>query len=169
MAQDNHSANLYVGKFEPSQRLKTLAFAFVAIGLIGFLVGLLKNQERLWTSYLVAFFFATCMGLGGLFWASVQNLSKAGWSVSIRRLAEGMSSFIPMILVGGLVLLGGVKTLFPWANPEIVAHDPSVAVKTAYLNVGFLVVRLVVFGLLMIFVARKIVGNSVKQDQTGDH
>lgn len=169
MAQDNHSANLYIGKFEPSQRLKTLAFAFVAIGLIGFLVGLLKNQERLWTSYLVAFFFATCMGLGGLFWASVQNLSKAGWSVSIRRLSEGMSSFIPMILVGGLVLLGGVKTLFPWANPEVVAHDPSVAVKTAYLNVGFLVVRLVVFGLLMIFFARKIVGNSVKQDQTGDH
>src|SRR6185312_2964559 len=167
---DNHnSADLYVGKFEPSQRLKTIAFAFVAIGVIGFLVGLMKNQERLWTSYLVAFFFATCMGLGGLFWAAVQNLSKAGWSVSIRRLSEGMGSFIPMILVGGVVLLGGVKVLFPWANPEVVAHDPMVAAKTAYLNVGFLVVRLVVFGLLMIFFARKIIGNSVKQDKTGDH
>jgi hypothetical protein len=168
MAQDNHSANLYIGKFEPSQRLKTLAFAFVAIGVIGFLVGLMKNQERLWTSYLVAFFFTTCMGLGGLFWASVQNISKAGWSVSIRRLSEGMTAFLPMILIGGLVLLGGVKILFPWANPDVVAHDPAIAVKSAYLNVTFLVIRLVVFGLLMLFFGKKIVGNSLKQDQTGD-
>lgn len=168
MGTNNHGSDLYVGKFEPSQRMKTLAFAFVAIGLIGFLVGLMKNQERLWTSYLVAFFFATCLGLGGLFWASVQNLAKAGWSVSIRRLAEGMASFIPFILVGGLVLIGGVKYLFPWANPEVVAHDAAVAAKTAYLNVGFLIGRLIFFGLAMIFFARKIIGNSLKQDQTGD-
>jgi hypothetical protein len=96
-------------------------------------------------------------------------MAKAGWSVSIRRLAEGMTSFIPMILIGGLVLLGGVKTLFSWANPEVVAHDPMIAAKAAYLNVPFLVVRLVVFALLMLFFAKKIVGNSLKQDQTGDH
>lgn len=168
MAQDNQSANLYVGKFEPSQRLKTLAFAFVAIGLIGFLVGLMKNQERLWTSYLVAFFFASCLGLGGLFWASIQNLSKAGWSVSIRRLAEGMTSFIPVILIGGLVLIGGMKILFPWANSEVVAHDAAIAAKTAYLNVGFFIGRMIFFGLAMIFFAHKIVGNSLKQDQSGD-
>lgn len=166
MASENHT--LHVSKFEPSQTLKTIAFALVAIGVIGVIVGLLKNQERLWTSYLVAFFFVSCLGLGGLFWSSVQNLAKAGWSTSIRRLAEGFTSFIPVMVVGSLVLLAGVKVLYPWANAEYVAAKPLVAAKGAYLNVGFLIVRLLVFGLGMLFFAKKIVGNSLKQDESGD-
>jgi hypothetical protein len=41
-------------------------------------------------------------------------------------------------------------------------------VKAGYLNVGFLIVRLLIFSLGMLFFGKKIVGNSLKQDQTGD-
>ena len=164
----HQTPNLHVGKFEASQRLKTISFAFIGIGLLGLVVGLLRDQDRLWTSYLVAFFYVSCLGLGGLFFTAIQHIAKAGWSTSIRRLSEGMASFLPVIIVGSLILLLGVHKLYPWSNPEYVASNALVAAKTAYLNVGFLVVRLLIFSIGMYLFGRKIVGNSLKQDQTGD-
>lgn len=170
MAANNHGhhVSLVLNKFEPSQRLKTISFAMVAIGLIGFVVGLLKNQDRLWTSYLTSFFYVSCLGLGGFFFAVIQHIAKAGWSSSIRRQMEAMSSFIPMMVIGSLVLLAGLKHLYPWADPAFVAENPLIQSKTAYLNTTFLVIRLLVFGLGVLFFARAMVGNSIKQDQNGD-
>jgi len=166
---DTHQTPLVVKKFVPSQGLKTAAFGMTALGALGFLIGMIQNQERLWTSYLVAFFFVATLSLGGLFFTAIQNLTKAGWSVSIRRFSEGMTAFLPILIIGSLVLLIGLKKLYPWANPEIVASNPVIQAKTAYLNVGFLIVRLLIFTLGMFFFGRKIVGNSLKQDQNGDH
>lgn len=163
-----HHQDLHVGKFQAPQGLKTAAYGLVTLGLITFVVGLMKNQDRLWTSYLVAFFFFSCLALGGLFFAAVNNLSKAGWSVSIRRYAEAMTSFIPVIFVGGLIMVLGMRTLFPWADPEVIAGSPLIASKTPYLNVGFFVVRLALFCGGWFLFRHLIVGNSLKQDIDGD-
>ncbi len=168
MAVSNHSQELHVGKFEASPKLKTMSYVFIAIGLITFVIGLMKDQERMWAAYLVSFFFFSCVGLGGLFWASLQNMVKAGWSVSIRRYAEGLTSFIPVMLVASLVLLLGLKYLYPWADHEKVAESALLQGKTAFLNIGFLLIRLLVFGLGMLAFRQIIVGNSLKQDKTGD-
>ncbi len=165
----HHQTNLHVGKYVPSQSLKTTSFVLIAIGVIGFLVGLMKNPANLWSAYLVAFFFVSCLGLGGLFFTAIQHVAKAGWSSSIRRLSEGMTSFLPVMFVGGLVLVAGLKYLYPWADAEVVASNPVIQAKTAYLNTGFLIVRLIVFSLGMLLFGKKIVGNSLKQDQSGDH
>jgi hypothetical protein len=161
-----HATNLK--KFEPSSALKSITYAFILIGLIGFAMGLMKDPDRLWTAYLTAFFFVTCLGLGGLFFSAINFVTNAGWSSGIRRLAEGMSSFLPITLVGCLVLLVGVKKLYPWADPVYVAQSALVQAKTAYLNVPFLVIRLLVFALGSIYFGYKIVGNSINQDTTGN-
>lgn len=167
MGEHNH-VNLHVSKFEAPAKLKTLSFALVAIGLLTFVVGLMKNQDRLWTSYLVAFFFFSAMGVSGLFWIAINNVANAGWSVTIRRYAEATTAFLPVILIGGLLMLVGFKHLYPWANPEIVAENPVIASKTAYLNSGFFVVRLFIFAVGCMIFRYVIVGNSLKQDQSGD-
>lgn len=168
MAAANHSHELHVGKFEASPKLKMLSYVFIAIGLITFAVGLMKNQERMWAAYLVSFFFFACAGLGGLFWSAIQNLTKAGWSVSVRRYAEGMTAYLPVMIVTSLILLLGLKYLYPWADHEAVAASPLLQSKAKYLNTGFLVIRLLVFGLGMLAFRQVIVGNSLKQDQNGD-
>ncbi len=165
---ETHKTELHIQKYIPAQNLKLVSIAFMAIGLVGFVIGLMRNQERLWSAYLVAFFFVTCLGVGGLFFTAILNLSKAGWSASIRRLAESMTSFFPIIIVGSLVLIFGLKYLYPWARPEVVLDSPVIQAKTAYLNTGFLVFRLMSFAIGMFLFGRKIVGNSIKQDQTGD-
>lgn len=167
MAEHKH-VDLHVSKFEAPAKLKTLSFALVAIGLLTFVIGLMKNPDRLWTSYLVAFFFFSCMGLSGLFWVAINNTAKAGWSVSIRRFAEATTSFIPFILVFGLILLLGFKKLFVWADPAVIATNPVVAAKTAYLNPTFFVIRLLIFVVGCMIFKWVIVGNSLKQDKSGD-
>ncbi|MFM6930571.1 MAG: molybdopterin oxidoreductase [Bdellovibrio sp.] len=167
MAEHKH-VDLHVSKFEAPAKLKTLSFALVAIGLLTFVIGLMKNPDRLWTSYLVAFFFFSCMGLSGLLWIALNNTAKAGWSVSIRRFAEATTSFFPFILVFGLILLLGFKKLFVWADPAVIATNPVVAAKTAYLNPTFFVIRLLIFVVGCMIFKWVIVGNSLKQDKTGD-
>jgi len=169
MASQHHETKLHVAKFEPSQGLKTAAYAMIAIGLIGFIVGLIRNPQGMWPAYLTAFFFVSCLGLGGFFWAAVNNLAKAGWSVSIRRIAEGYTAFIPVMVIGSLVLIFGMKKLYIWTNPEEVAANAMIAAKTGYLNIKFFVARVLVFGVGVWFFAKVIIGNSIKQDATGDH
>lgn len=168
MAGNNHHQEFKVEKFQTPSNVKTIIAVLGAIGLLTFAISWMKSPERLWPAYLTAFFFFSCLGLGGLFFASLHNATKAGWSASIRRYSEAMTSFVPFIFVGGLVLLAGMKYLFPWADPQTVATNPVVAAKTAYLNVGFFVVRLVIFCGGWFLFKWFMVGNSIKQDQTGD-
>jgi hypothetical protein len=95
-------------------------------------------------------------------------LAKAGWSVSVRRYAEGLTDFIPVMVVTSLILLLGLKYLYPWADHEKVAESALLQTKTTYLNTTFLVIRLLVFGLGMLAFRQVLVGNSLKQDKSGD-
>lgn len=168
MGQSSSHVVTKVETFKPSQNLKTFAMGAIAIGIIAFAVGLLKAPERAWASYLTALVFISGISLGGLFFIAINYIANAGWSVSIRRLCEGFTSFLPVMLVASLILAAGFKYLYPWADADFVAANPLVAAKTGYLNVGFMMARILVFGLLMVFFARKIVNNSVAQDQNGD-
>lgn len=163
-----HHEQPQVAPYEPSQTIKTASFVCIGIGLLGLIVGFMHNPERLWTSYLTSFFFVSCLGLGGMFFTTIQHIASAGWSAGIRRLSEGMTAFLPVMLIGSLVLIFGLKKLYPWADAEFVANNPLVATKTAYLNTGFLIARMLVFGIGTIVFAKLIIGNSLKQDKTGD-
>lgn len=168
MGSSQHTNELHVSAFKASSTQKTIAIVGLAVGLVTFALGLMKSPERAWTSYLVAFFYFSCLGLGGLFFAAINHIAKAGWSVSVRRIAEAMTSFIPFIFIGGLILVAGFKYLYPWVNPEVLANDPVIAAKTGYLNAGAFVVRLIIFCVGWFLFKWFIVGNSLKQDQTGD-
>ncbi len=168
MANQHAKTDLQVAPFIPSQGLKTFAFSAIGIGLIGLCIGLLQNPERVWPAYLTAFFFVSCLSLGGLFFTAINHLTNAGWSASIRRMSEGMTSFVPMILVGSLILLFGAKNLYPWMNADVVADNEVLAGKSAYLNIPFMVIRILVFACGMWIFRNIMVGNSLKQDKTGD-
>ncbi len=169
MAGTNHHLELKVEKFQTPGHMKTLIGVLIGIGVLTFAISWMKTPDRLWPAYLTAFFYFSCLGLGGLFFTALQHITKAGWSSSIRRYSEAMTSFIPLIFVGGLVLVAGMKYLFPWADPAVVSASPLIAAKASYLNVGAFIFRLVIFCGGWFLFKWFIVGNSVKQDQTGDH
>ena len=85
------------------------------------------------------------------------------------RIAEGLTSFLPMAFLLGLVLIFfGGHSLFEWLHEEVVAIDPILQRKEPYLNLPFFIIRTVIFFGGWIFLAKVIVGHSLKQDEDGD-
>ncbi len=165
---DHHQIQLQASPFLPSSGVKTASVAAAALGGLALIVGIFKFQNQVWPAFLLAFFYFSCLAIGGLFFSAIHFVTKAGWSSSVRRIGESFTAFIPFMLVGGLILVFGLKTLYPWADAERMASDALLNVKKAYLNYPFFLIRLFGFGLLMWFFRHQIVGRSLTQDKTGD-
>ncbi len=168
MAATTQKTTSAPGTLAVDSRIKTGSMIFIALGIISFVALLFMNKERAWHAYLTSYFYFTSLALGGLFFAAIQHISKAGWSVNIRRLSESMSAFLPVALVGGLVLLFGASTLYIWMDQSVVSQDHLLQHKSGYLNFPFFIIRLLVFFGIWMFFYKKIVGMSVKQDESGE-
>ena len=168
MASSQHShQELKMTQFDPPKNLNVMAFGFLFVGLITFILGFIKNPDRMWASYLTAFFYFACLGVGAMFFIAFNYAAKAGWSASIRRFAEAMTSYIPVMLVTTFILFLGFKKLYVWSDPAQLAALGGG--KLTYLNPTFVAVRLILFGLGCLVFRSLIVGNSIKQDKTGEH
>jgi hypothetical protein len=156
------------GQFVAGKGLRTLYSVSIFLGVVLLSLAFYKDSNRAWHSYLTSYMYWTNLALGGLFFAAIQNVAKAGWSVNIRRIAESFTAFLPIAALGAVVLLAGSKNIYQWLDPKIVANDALIQGKSAYLNWGFFLARVVVsFGIWLLF-AKLIVGNSLKQDVDGD-
>jgi hypothetical protein len=158
----------HLGQFILSSGMKTICYIFIVLGVATFVAGLAMHNDRVWTAYLVSFFFFVSLALGGLFFTALQHLTSAGWSVGIRRLPEAFTSFLPVTAVGAVLLFLGGSKLFVWLDPHAVAEDTILQAKTGYLNVTFWAIRLFVFFALWLFFKKNIIGNSLRQDVSGD-
>lgn len=168
-ANVDHNQKVEVGSFVISQKLKGIMFSFIVIGILTLIVGLVIDKERIWQSFLTNFFYFTSLALGGLFFCTVQYVTKASWSAAIRRVAESTAAFLPAAIIAGLVIVVfGANSLYEWLHVDVVANDPILQKKEAYLNFPFWAIRTAIFfGIWFVF-NKLIVGNSVKQDATGD-
>jgi hypothetical protein len=125
-----------------------------------------------WFSYLLHFCFFVSLGLGALFFVILQHLTRAGWSVVVRRLSENMAATLPLLgilfLPVAVLLLAGGTELYAWNDPVKVRDDSLLQGKTPYLNAGFFVVRaglyFAVWSGLALFYRRL----SIQQDATRD-
>ena len=148
-----------------------VGLAFVALG---FLLGWMKgdNLKHFFHAYLLNFCYFLSISLGALFFVTLQHLTRAGWSTSVRRLAELMAAtfgimavlLLPIILV---VLLGRAE-LYPWLSADFLEHHPNTAHKTLWLNPVFFVVRCLIYFALWIGLSRYFLRRSLEQDESGD-
>lgn len=167
MGSSNHSQELKVSPFQTPKALNSAMYAFVAIGVLTLVLGFLKNPERMWASYLTSFFFFAALACCAMFFIAFNYAANAGWSASIRRFAEAMTSYFPVMLVSSLFLILGFKHLYAWAVPETM-HSLTGG-KQVYLAPWFVTLRLVIFGLGSWYFGKLIVGNSLSQDKSGSH
>jgi hypothetical protein len=119
-------------------------------------------------SYLVAFLFWLGIALGALAVLSIHHVTGGAWGVAIRRPLEAAAQTLPLLALLFLPIALAPGTLYEWAHPEAVAHDPLLAHKAAYLNVPFFVVRAIVYFAAWILLTRAMVRWSREQDAVGD-
>ncbi len=162
-AMDNQSFTL-------SKKLVTISMVMVAIGIVslayGYFAGL--GPGRIAANILLNSFYFLGIALVGLFFVAVHAIAESGWQVSVQRIGEAMSSFIPVagILLLLLFGLGGMSALYEWTHEEHL--DAILLKKVAYLNVPFFMIRFVIYFAGWILLAHLIKKTSRKLDQHGD-
>lgn len=86
---------------------------------------------------------------------AIQHLTRSGWSVVIRRVAEALASTLPLFILFFVPVILSMSHVYPWTNPEVVAKSHALTAKAAYLNDKFFMVRaafyLIVWTLLLLF------------------
>jgi len=149
-------------------RLPIVGTVIAAIGLgLTLAVGLGQPAPQLWRSWLVGSLFVLTIGLGGLFVTLVHHATQAGWSVSVRRIAENAMATLPFVALLFVPLLLHLGDLFEWPHPEA-AHDPLIANKAPLLNTPFFVLRTVLYFAIWSGLAIWFARQSRLQDRNGD-
>jgi hypothetical protein len=122
--------------------------------------------------------YGPALCLGGLFFVIIQHLTRAGWSVVVRRIAEAFAAnlrwiWILFLPIAALAVFGKLGQLFPWADLHQLAQEHPdeielVEKKAAFLNTPFFFTRAAVY-----FAAWGVLGayfwsRSNRQDETSD-
>ncbi len=124
MASHGKISNINDDKIRLDAGWRTWGIALVVIGALA-LAGAVgyagvEGIRHFYFSYFHAFIFFLSLTLGSLFVVLVQHLVRAGWSVTIRRIAEIFSMNITVMIILFLPIVfsvyQGKGLLYPWAQ-----------------------------------------------------
>src|SRR5690606_32259004 len=93
-------------------------------GLLLSVVGWAIDAHQFYLSYLIGWTFCLSLSIGALFFVIIQHLTKARWSVVVRRIAESLMWGLPLLLVLSIPVFFGIHDLYHWSHEDAVAHDP---------------------------------------------
>ncbi|MDH3584024.1 MAG: quinol:cytochrome C oxidoreductase, partial [Phycisphaerae bacterium] len=134
------------------------------VGAIAFAAGA-KDWTLLGLSYLTALAYFLSISLGALCFVLLQHATRAGWSVTVRRLAELMAANVWILGVLTIpVLVFADQIYLHWAADH--GHLPHA--KSVWLSKPFFSFRVIVYFLIWIGMSRYFLGGSLEQDDTGD-
>ena len=151
----------------PARKLQWVAGAIGLLFLVLSLIAGYGDLRQFFFSYLVAYLFFLSVGLGGLIFVLIQFVTRAGWSVAVRRLAENVMGTLPFMTVLVIPLLFGLDQLFLWFDSQVIEKDLILQQKVAFLNPGFFYVRTVIYLLGWAVIAWWFRKQSIRQD-SGD-
>ncbi len=144
-----------------------LPLLVAGVGALGGAFALSGDLRRFYFSYLTAFMYGLTIVLGCLFFVLIQYAARAGWSVVVRRIAEGVIYAVPLFIVLFVPLYLGRHELYEWTHADVVAKDPILSAKAGYFSEPFWLGRAVVYLLGWSAIAHYFVRGSRRQDEEG--
>lgn len=172
------------------------AIGLIAAVILGFVAH--DHFRHFFFAYLTNFAFFLSIALGGLFFVLIQHVTRAGWSVTVRRLAENVAATLPVLgaLSAPIILavILGHGRLYSWtaaadhateakpaahaeAHRAIEAHPAGEAKaghhelpasKKQWLNRPFFIARVIVYFVVWSLIALWYWRTSTRQDASGD-
>ena len=151
-----------------AERFPALAFTVGTVGLVLSMISYLNDSKDFFFAYMVSYCFYLAITLGALFFVIIQHLSRAGWSVVVRRIPELIMKNITLMALFFIPVYFGMHDLFHWTDLDYVNKYELLIRKKPYLNETFFWFRAVVFFGLWIWLANTFFKKSVEQDLTSD-
>jgi hypothetical protein len=128
----------------------------------------LGGKESVLRSYLLAVVFWTGVAIGALAVLALQHVTGGAWGLAIRRLLEAASRTVPLLALLFVPVLFSMHSLYEWTHADVVAKDPVLSQKAAYLNTPFFIVRAAIYFAIWTGTAFLLSKWSREQDASGD-
>ena len=138
------------------------------LALVLCFVGVFFSRGDFFRAYLIAYVFWIGIPLGCLGILMIHHLVGGTWGFVIQRCLEAAVRTFPIMFLLFLPLLFGLPDLFVWARPDVVAADPVLREKAAYLNVPFFFGRAVIYFAIWITVGFFLSRWSQAQERSAD-
>src|SRR5687767_2650482 len=152
--------------FNPPNMSQFMKRALIA-GVVLILAMLVPwNHDQFFEAYLVGWTFWTGIAIGSLALLMLQHMTGGGWGFVIRRVLEAATRTLPIMAVLFIPIIAGAHSIYEWTHTEVLEQHPVVKFKTPYLNLGFFVVRAVVYFAVWIVLAWFLNRWSLEQDRT---
>jgi hypothetical protein len=126
------------------------------------------DRQQFFRSYLTAYIFWLGVPLGCLGILMIHHLVGGTWGFVIQRALEASIRTFPVMALLFAPLLFGLPDLFLWAHPDVVARDPALQQKAAFLNVPAFIVRAVFYFTIWTIMGNLLSRWSAQQDHTAD-
>jgi hypothetical protein len=126
------------------------------------------DPKRWLFSYLTAFAFVTTISLGALALLMFHHLTRAVWSVAIRRIGENLTRPIPWLALGFVPIALHLPMIYLWSDPARSSADPVIARKAAWLDPTFFSIRSAIYLATWAILGVLLWRLSARQDRTGD-
>lgn len=126
--------------------VRPASLAAFGVGLVIFLAGAFTGNDRAWHAFHVNWLFFATISSAAVTLVAAQRITTARWSRAVIRFAEGFAAFLPVALVGLIVMvLFGREHVYPWwTELDGLAHE-----KQVYLGHTFFSLRtILVFAVL---------------------
>lgn len=148
-------------------RIARIAAVVAVLGFVGLAIGLAVDPHRTWLSWVMAYFFAFSLAVGGLILLMIGYAANARWMAVVRRATEAVALPMPVLAVLFVALPFGASWLYPWQTvpPDATPHEIEVlAHRRAYMNLTWFTVRGAAYFVILIAASYLLRRWSVRRD-----
>lgn len=102
--------------------------SLLAGGLLAVLsiVGAVLSPAQAMHSYLLGFMLILGLALGSMGMLMTWHLTGGEWGVGIRRILEAATATLPLVALGFIPIVLGVRVNYPWAQPDVLQHSEHI-------------------------------------------
>jgi hypothetical protein len=153
--------------FEIDSKWPRYFIGALGVGVLAFAYALFNRPEQAWVNFLVNSFYFVSLALSGTFFLALTGVTSASWMTPYKRVVESMTHFLPWCFLLLIGLYFGIHSLYEWSHADVMANDPILKLKAAYLNTPFFMLR--AFGALCLWVllSKLLISLSEREDKEG--
>lgn len=161
-------SELELSASNPLRKLQAPALGIGGLGLALSFGGALVAPEAFFDAWLVAYLYWLAAALGSTAMLMMQYISGGRWGAAIRRPLEAAAANVPLMALFFVPVALGISSLYPWADPAVVAGSAALQWKAPYLNPTMFCLRAVIYFAIWISLSTRLVAWSRQQDVEGN-